>query len=151
MLEVLITLLVLSIGLLGMAGLITTGIRSNITAQNRSIATHQTQDIADRMRANLSGVRAGAYDSLAANIPSGSDCVAADCDAAQMAVYDHAEWNTANASLLPGGVGTVVGNLVNGYVITISWNEKEMGNTVDPVCPGGTAPGIRCFATRFVP
>ena len=55
MLEVLITVLVLSLGLLGMAGLITTGMKSNATAHFRSIAIHQTQDIADRMRANFSG------------------------------------------------------------------------------------------------
>ncbi len=151
MLEVLITVLILSFGLLGMASMVTTGMKSNTTSHYRSVATQQTQDIADRMRANLTGVRSGSYDALATNIPVGSDCVAAGCDAAQMAVYDHAQWNTANSRLLPGGLGTVAGNLAGGFLITVMWTEKEMGGAFDPGCPGGTPAGTRCFLTRFSP
>ena len=147
MLEVLITLLVLSLGLLGMAGLITTGMKSNSTAHYRSIAIHQTQDIADRMRANLVGVRSGLYDDLTVDIPASDDCAAAACDDAQMAVYDHAQWNNANINLLPNGRGTVSGNLVNGYVITIMWTEKDRGGG----CQGAVSPETRCFLTRFSP
>lgn len=151
MLEVLVTILVLSLGLMGMAALVTTGMRSNNVAQFRSIATQQTLDIADRMRANLAGVRAGSYDDLAAEIPASNNCSAINCTAAQMAAYDHAQWNTANANSLPGGQGTVVGNLVNGFTITLMWTEKEMGANTDPVCPGGTPAATRCFLTRFSP
>lgn len=151
LLEVLVTILVLSLGLLGMAGLVTTGMRSNNVANFRSIATQQTLDIADRMRANLAGVRAGNYDALAANIPASADCIATNCAAAQIAIYDHAQWNTANSIVLPGGVGTVAGNLVNGFAITLIWTEKEMGAAIDPACPGGTPAGTRCFVTRFSP
>jgi type IV pilus assembly protein PilV len=151
MLEVLVTILVLSLGLLGMAALVTTGMRSNNVAQFRSIATQQTLDIADRMRANLAGARAGNYDNLNAGIPASNDCTAVDCTAAQMAAYDHAQWNTANANSLPGGQGTVAGNLVNGFTITLMWTEKEMGANIDPVCPAGTPAAMRCFLTRFSP
>lgn len=151
LLEVLVTILVLSLGLLGMAALVTTGMRSNNVAQFRSIATQQTLDIADRMRANLAGVRAGDYDALATGIPASNDCIAAECTAAQMAVFDHAQWNTANANFLPGGQGTVAGNLVNGFTITLMWTEKEMGGNTDPICPGGTPAATRCFQTRFSP
>ncbi len=147
MLEVLITILILSLGLLGMAGLITTGMKSNATAHFRSIAIHQTQDIADRMRANLAGVRSGVYDNLTTAIPASNDCVAAGCDTTQMAVYDHAQWNTANANLLPNGRGTVVGDLANGYVITMMWAEKDRGGG----CQGAVPAETRCFQTRFVP
>lgn len=151
LLEVLVTVLVLSLGLLGMAGLITAGMRSNNVAQFRSVATQQTLDIADRMRANLAGVRAGDYDNLTATIPASNDCIAVNCTAAQMAVYDHAQWNTANARLLPGGQGSVVGNLVAGFTITLMWTEKEMGAANDPTCPAGTPAATRCFLTRFSP
>ncbi|SFL13766.1 type IV pilus assembly protein PilV [Nitrosomonas aestuarii] len=151
MLEVLVTILVLSFGLLGMAGLVTTGMKSNSTAHYRSIAVQQTHDIADRMRANLAGVRIGSYDALTTAIPASNDCVAAECDAAQVAAYDHAQWNTANSVLLPNGVGTVTGNLVNGFVIAVMWAEKEMGGGADPGCPGGTPAGTRCFLTRVSP
>ncbi|SEM96614.1 type IV pilus modification protein PilV [Nitrosomonas marina] len=147
MLEVLITVLVLSFGLLGMAGLIMTGMKSNATAHFRSVAIHQTHDIADRMRANLSGVRNGSYNDLTTNIPASNDCTAAECDADQMAVYDHAQWNVANGNLLPNGQGTVSGDLVNGYVITIMWTEKDRGGG----CQGVVSPETRCFLTRFSP
>ncbi len=150
LLEVLITILVLSFGLLGMAALITTGMRSNNVAQYRSVATQQTLDMADRMRANLIGVRSGNYDALAVGIPASVDCMAAACDDVQMAVYDHAQWNTANAALLPGGSGTVNGSLVNGFTIMLMWTEKEMAGRSDPGCPG-TPADMRCFATRFSP
>jgi len=151
MLEVLVTILVLSLGLLGMAALVTTGMRSNNVAQARSIATQQTLDIADRMRANLAGVRAGSYDALATGIPASNDCAAAECTAAQMATFDHAQWNTANSRFLPGGQGAVAGNLVGGFVVTLMWTEKEMGTATDPACPGGTPAATRCFLTRFSP
>lgn len=147
MLEVLITVLVLSLGLLGMAGLITTGMKSNTTAHFRSIAIHQTHDIADRMRANLAGVRSGFYNDLTIDIPSSNDCMATACDAAQMAAYDHAQWNTANTNLLPNGRGTVTGDLINGYVITIMWTEKDRGGG----CQGGASLETQCFLTRFTP
>ncbi|MDP3663431.1 MAG: type IV pilus modification protein PilV [Nitrosomonas sp.] len=151
MLEVLITVLILSFGLLGMASMVTTGMKSNNTSHYRSVATQQSQDIADRMRANLTGVRNGSYNNLATNIPTSSDCAAAACDATQMAVYDHAQWNTANSRVLPGGLGTVAGNLAIGFLITVMWTEKEMGNTSDPRCPVGTPVGTQCFLTQFSP
>jgi type IV pilus assembly protein PilV len=151
MLEILITVLILSLGLLGMAGLVTTGMKGNITAHYRSIATNQAQDIADRMRANLAGVRGGSYDDITTDIPAGNDCFAAECNAAQLAIFDHAQWNTANSILLPNGLGSVTGNLVNGFLIAVMWTEKEMDGAVDPGCPNGMPAGTRCFLTRFSP
>ena len=153
MIEILVTILVLSFGLLGMAALVTTGMRSNNVSHYRTIATQQTLDIVDRMRANLAGVRAGNYDNLMPGIPAGNDCSAVECDVAEMATYDNTEWNRANTTLLPGGNGTVVGNLVGGFTVALMWTEKEMNGAVDPnpdpLCPG-TA-DTRCFVTRFSP
>lgn len=151
MIEVLVTVLILSFGLLGMANLITAGMRANTTAQYRSIATQQTLDMADRMRANLAGVRAGSYDAIAADIPVANDCFAAECDFGQMATYDQAQWNTINAAVLPNGVGTVAGDLANGFLITLMWAEKDMGGIVDPTCLDGTPADTRCFVTRISP
>jgi len=140
MLEVLVTVLILSFGLLGMAALITTGMRSNHIAHYRSLSTQQTLNIADRMRANLAGVRAGAYDGLDATIPTDPDCVTNNCSETEMATYDHFQWNTANAQLLPGGNGTVTGTLATGFVINLSWTEKGAGGAV-----------TKSFTTRFSP
>ena len=54
LLEVLIALLVLSIGLLGLAALQTVGLRSNQMANLRTLATQRAYDISDQMRATRS-------------------------------------------------------------------------------------------------
>ena len=52
LIEVLIALIVLSIGLLGLALLQVTSVQSNHSAYYRSQATVLAHDLADRMRAN---------------------------------------------------------------------------------------------------
>lgn len=154
LLEVLITILVVSFGLLGMAALIVSGARSNNVAHYRSIASKQTADIADRMRANLAGVLAGSYNSLAASVPADiPNCKTATCTEAQMATFDHAQWNTANATLLPDGKGTVTGTLATGFEVNMMWTEKEMSadDDANSNCPSGTPSKTRCFYTRFSP
>ena len=53
LIEVLIAMLVLAVGLLGLAGLQATSLRNNQSAYNRSQATQLAYDLADRMRANF--------------------------------------------------------------------------------------------------
>lgn len=151
LLEVLITILIVSFGLLGMAALIISGARSNNIAHYRSVASKQTEDIADRMRANRAGLIAGAYDALAATTPDSVDCVTNACSETQIATYDHAQWNTANAQLLPGGLGRVDGTVALGYQITLRWTEKGMNGEADLTCPNGVPTNTRCFVTRFAP
>ena len=54
LIEVLIAMIILAVGLLGLAGLQATSLRNNQSAYNRSVATQLAYDIADRMRANYS-------------------------------------------------------------------------------------------------
>ena len=152
LLEVLVAIVVLSLGLMGLAGLQAASLRNNQTAYYRSIATQQAYDMADRMRANLAGVRAGDYSALGTNIPADPGCFNAGCSAANMAVTDHMQWNTNNAVLLPGGQGSVqcvdgaagagctasTGNWA--FDITVSWAERtELGTAA------------RNFVTRVTP
>lgn len=163
LLEVLVAIVVLSIGLLGLAGLQASSLNNNQTAYYRSLATQQAYDMADRIRANLAGVRAKNYNNLTAGLPVGNpDCFSAACSAANMAISDHRHWNTVNAALLPGGNGTVVcadgpasadctastGNWI--FDITVTWIEP--GATFnDPNCPVAAPANTRCYITRFSP
>jgi len=106
LIEVLVAVMVLGVGLLGIAGLQVTGLHNNHSAYLRSQATLLASDIADRMRANPQGVAAGLYNNQSAptSVP---DCEAAPCNSAQMAGYDLAKWNQTLAASLPGGVGVV--------------------------------------------
>lgn len=56
MIEILITIIVVSIGLLGLAGLQISGLRANMSSEVRSKASVLANDIAERMHANPLGV-----------------------------------------------------------------------------------------------
>lgn len=134
MMEVLVAILVLSIGLLGLAGLQIAGLRNNQSAYYRSVATYQAWDMADRLRANLPGVTTGNYDDVN-GIPADPGCIAAGCNTADLATYDVSSWNTENGAVLPGGSGTVcrdndlttaaceVGGTV--FAIRVTWTDDR--------------------------
>jgi type IV pilus assembly protein PilV len=124
LLEVLVAIIVLSLGLLGLAGLQAASLRNNQIAYYRAIATQQTYDMADRIRANQAGVAAGAYNNLAAIIPADPDCVTNTCTPALMATADQSQWNNNNARMLPAGAGTVVSDAGGGFNITITYTEN---------------------------
>ena len=121
-------MLIFGIGLLGLASLHVTGQRYSHDAYLRSQAIIQAYDIADRMRVNLQGVDDGAYDAIAppAATPDTS-CFATSCTAAQLAAIDIAEWQSANAAVLPTGQGTVASNGDGTFTITVSWDEDRSG------------------------
>ena len=142
LLEVLIALVVLMVGMLALAGLQTVSLSNNHSAYLRSQAVIQAHDMADRMYANSAGVQGGDYNSISGIPSSPPTCLTTatsaetlagiGCTTAQMAVFDAFEWNTANAAVLPSGLGTVVGPDGNGtYAITLSWLEQEEDGTSD--------------------
>jgi type IV pilus assembly protein PilV len=167
LLEILVAVVILSLGLLGLAGLQVSSLNNNQTAYYRSIASQQAYDMADRMRANLAGIRADDnYDNLTTKTAQG--CFASPCEEEQMVTSDYFQWRTANAALLPGGGGTVrcmigpsatcatnTAGSSRVFDITVTWIEKGMNdtgaNSSDPNCPTGEAPNTRCFVTRFAP
>ncbi|MBI5782937.1 MAG: type IV pilus modification protein PilV [Gammaproteobacteria bacterium] len=142
----LVALLVLSIGLLGLAALQTTGLQFNHQSYERTQAVIQAYDIIDRMRANKSGDGATintAYNSVAlGTLPVVEvDCTVATCTGDQMAAYDIYYWNAANASILVEGKGAIckgtytndTNNYPTGctqagsiYKVAVAWKEKDL-------------------------
>lgn len=113
--ELMVAVLVIAIGLLGLAGLQAVGLSGNHNAYLATQATILAQDMADRMRANAQGLPA--YTGSA----TPSSC-SAGCTAAQVAGNDLAEWNSMLAAQLPGGAGSI--NAASGvYTISVSWAE----------------------------
>lgn len=140
--EVLVTVLILAIGLLGLAGLQLSSLRNNRTAYERSQATLLAYDIIDRMRANRAAANNGAYAIALDEGLSGVNCVgaAADCSAAQMADHDLDQWKctlgkwtsdaacAGIAAALPEGDGAIA--LSNDVVtVTIQWEENRAADT----------------------
>jgi type IV pilus assembly protein PilV len=106
LIEVLVAIIVLSLGLLGVAGMQLAGLRASQSSYLRTLATYQAYDMADRMRANLQGVNGGSYNNMSGD-PGSPGCVATNCTPAQMAQNDQHEWSVSNASILPSGTGAV--------------------------------------------
>ena len=150
LLEVLIALLVLSIGLLGLAALQTTGLRSNEMASMRTTSTMLAYDISDRMRANPQGVLDGDY-VIDSGPVSGTptDCTSNDCTTAQLALYDLDQWKDAVATL-PGGLGdiTQTAGPPLTHTITVRWDENRTGAT-GLNCQQVDSDDLRCFRLVF--
>ncbi|XSG85096.1 MAG: type IV pilus modification protein PilV [Methylohalobius sp. ZOD2] len=109
LIEILIAVLVLAIGLLGLAGLQTTGLHSNHSANLRTQATLLAYDMIDRIRANHDGYEGTFYNNPT---PTDRSCVwdgstPSACTPQQMAEHDIWEWQAAMAQALPQATGVV--------------------------------------------
>ena len=120
--EVLIALIILSVGMLGIAGLYVHSMQAGRTSLFRHHAVTLAGDVADRIRANPRA--AIAYSQAGAN----NNCVngGVDCTPAQMAGNDVFLWDQQAADTLPNGTVTVdFDNTVIPwtYQITVAWDE----------------------------
>ena len=125
LIEVLIAMLLLAVGLLGLAGLQANSLRNTQSAYNRSLATELAYDLADRMRANSSPVGLAIYVSMPpTNAVAQVNCmtVSTRCTSDIMAQNDLYQWNLEVNSYLPSGTGTIA-FLASVYTITVSWND----------------------------
>lgn len=125
MVETLVAVIVLAVGLLGVASLFAISLHSSSDAIERMQAVNLASDIADRIRANRTA--GNAYQGTGAR----HNCVGAapaQCTTQQMAEDDVARWQDAITSVFQGtGSGSV--NFTAGtpaiYQITVSWTEKK--------------------------
>jgi len=123
LIEVLVALVVMSVGMLGIAGLYVTSMQAGRTSLFHHHAVTLAGDVADRIRANSRA--AIAYTGLGAN----NNCVAPagiDCTPEEMAAHDILLWDQQAADTLPTGTVTIVfdnGVVPPTYQITIGWEE----------------------------
>jgi type IV pilus assembly protein PilV len=158
LIEVLVAVVIMALGLLGLAALQGGGVKFNQSAYNRSQATHLAYELADRMRANSSpaaiasylDVDGGGMDYLQSPQPPGPsspNCKTTACSAGEMAAADINQWRAAISATLPKGCGSIMlgpatGN-TNGcggtysaavkasagiYTITINWDDDKDGD-----------------------
>lgn len=110
LIESLISILVVSVGFLGFAGLQLNGLAAANDSLFRSKAVYLSYQMADRVRANLPAAGSGAYDSFTSQTAPSPGCtVAVNCTATQMAANDFAEWLTEiqSPTVLPSGGGVI--------------------------------------------
>jgi type IV pilus assembly protein PilV len=126
--EVLIALVIMSVGMLGIAGLYVQSMQAGRTSMFRHHAVTLAGDVADRIRANPTA--AIAYNHAANAAGTNNNCVTGgvNCNAADMAANDIFLWQAQADDTLPGGDVAVVFGAAAGanpptYQITISWTE----------------------------
>lgn len=120
MIEVLITIVIVSFGLLGVAGIIVNSMKSAHSSYARTQATLLANDIIDRMRANRNAAEANPSPyslSLTATAPTDSSVPSADL----------AAWRTTLASVLPSGTGSVsYAPATSKVTVTVQWNNSRV-------------------------
>lgn len=153
LIEILVTMFILAIGLLGLAGLTTEGMKNNQGAYLRTQASILAYDMVDRIRANknqAAGYQGFSTVNASTTLPS---CVsdAAGCTAVDRVTADLAEWTRhvqgagAGVAMLPGGQGRIFFDGTSSiYTITIIW--QETGREGDA---GEVVAGDNSYVVRF--
>lgn len=107
LLEVLVAVLIFSLGLMGLAGLLAVSVKTNHAAYMRTQATFLAQGMADRMRANVLGLWKNSYN-LTTTAPlvfpqaaPATTCSSGSCTYADVATRDLAVWQQQLAQFLP--------------------------------------------------
>ncbi|HEX8758359.1 MAG TPA: type IV pilus modification protein PilV, partial [Steroidobacteraceae bacterium] len=141
LIEVLVALIVLSVGLLGIAKMEALALASNGVAGRRALAAIEAASLADSMHVNRTywgSTASGANITVSGNqvatglpVSPAPDCTKATgaaCDAPSLASYDLNQWAIALHSLLPADTATVACNTSTPVecLITISWNEQAV-------------------------
>ncbi len=120
LIEVLVAMVVLSIGLLGVGALQTSGLRVGQSSFYRAQAAQFATDMADRMRANLGDAR---NYGLAITDPAPTGTTVLD--------RDRADWLT-KLRTLPGGGGAIAVDLgTNTVTITVQWDDSRAGGAAN--------------------
>jgi len=121
--EVLVAVVVLSIGLLAVAGMQTTSLRGGNSALYRTQATLGCEFIVDSMRANRANALSGDYD-----IALGEDVTSTT----SVALTDLGDWKKSLDSNLPSGDGSVVTN-GDTTTIVVQWSDTFGQDRVEVV------------------
>lgn len=143
LIEVMVTVFIMAVGILGVAGMQAVSVRESGNLYHRTIADLLITDIVDRMRSNRIDARLGAGSGYDSAEVTGSvttiNCTAAACTPAVLATYDLNEWSRSMATAqLPSAVGTItfVNNVPAGsaspvgsiYTVRIFWDEDRDGD-----------------------
>ena len=130
--EALVALVVIGVGMLGIAGLYLSSLQASRSAKLRAHAVELTSSIADRIRANRDA--AVAYDTAAyGGAPATQGCDVQRCTANALAEDDLARWLDDVRARLPGAAA-VTGTIVvtdrnrpqsDNYVISVTWREAN--------------------------
>jgi len=147
LIEVLVAMLIVAVGIMGVAGLQITSLHLNQSAMFRSEALQMGNDMVDRMRANEAQDYAPTPVLLTDPPAVSLNCIAESCTPDELSGYDMAWWKCNINSTLDEALGSqfpaclslgVAGSLPLGagavrkqdgfYVVTVEWQDNRAGN-----------------------
>lgn len=144
LIEVLITIVVVSFGLIGLAGLMFSAVSAGQTSMTRSVAVAMANEMGDRIRANWMAVKAGAYDNAPLALYDGAGgcattCMTSVCTPADQAALDICIWKAQLQKQLPNGKGSITGDPSNlmcsvpsqscFFTVVVQWNAMDYDTT----------------------
>jgi type IV pilus assembly protein PilV len=140
LIEALIALLVLSVGMLGIAALYVTSVKANRSALSRTYAVELVNAMADRIRANRQGEATYAAARGSAPTAPTRDCSVLVCTPADMATFDKHRWYQSVLEQLPRGPDNSLPEIEvrftggatwfdsDTYVVLVAWKEPGDAN-----------------------
>jgi type IV pilus assembly protein PilV len=120
LIEILVTIVILALGMLGLVGLQANSLRYNLGAYQRTQATFLAYDIIDRMRLNQSAAYNGDYNTLYATAQNATDTLAES---------DLTVWKASLDDTLTDGEGQIdCTTTANVCVVSVRWDELRQGS-----------------------
>ena len=149
LLEAMIALVIISVGLLGIAALQNNALKQNNSAYWHSQAVWMAHDMAERIRANRSVINT--YIGIDTTNNYNQDCQTATCSAADMINADAEDWKAA-VETLPAGRG-IIRNPVgapNETEIVVMWDDEGTG-AAGTDCGNDPTVDLACYAITLGP
>jgi type IV pilus assembly protein PilV len=140
LLEVLVTLFVIALALLGTAGLQAYAMKVSTSGQFRTQAVILGLDLLERFEANNEAAILGAYVADPLPTAAGTDCDAADCTPAQLATFDLFRFRAKMLAELPSATATVAiaGAGPWTYTLQVNWVERLTKSSTTTTTTTGT-------------
>lgn len=154
MIEVLVAMVILAVGILGVASLQGSSLRFTHNAQLRSQATTIAQDMVERLRTNRDFALAS-NENYQVNIgatASGEilDCTSNNCSAIELAEFDKDQW-LESIENLPKGKGSVtVDSNTRAATILVMWDNDRTGAS-GTACGNNTEIDLTCMSLKAHP
>lgn len=131
LIEVLVSLFILAVGMLGMTALQNEGLKNNHAAFVDSQAQFLLADMVERIRANR-GNNSYVIGYVETPATVSVDCATASCTSDQMAVWDLNRWRAQveNSAYLPDGESQILfDNLTRTFTVSIRYDWSQLGSS----------------------
>jgi len=145
MLEILVTLFLLTMWLLASAGVQSSSLQFTKAAQFRTQAVYLATELVERMQANKTEAVKGSYVYTGGSTASSTDCTTAACKSDALAAFDLNEWTgRVNATLPNATMSVTAAGIANPitYTILLCWTDRRTdrnyGTVGQPSCPSST-------------